>query len=267
MDDIRTSLMKRLEYLKRIKKEKEKALKKAPQGTLRINCRTNDNTVSVQYYLRNDSQNNNGTYIPAARKDLVRRLAQKDYDAKIVRTIEKEESAITKYLARDPAFHMEDLYRQLSPERQELVVPVIESDEAFIKNWREVSFSHREIPIDGYSFITDQGEQVRSKSEVIIANALARENVPYRYEYPVYLEGMGTVHPDFTILNVRQRREILWEHLGMMDDPEYAENAVRKLSVYENNEYYPGENLILTWETRTQPLDIRIVKTMIERYA
>ena len=85
---------------------------------------------------------------------------------------------------------------------------------------------------DSPELYTDRGERVRSKSEVIIANLMAKENIPYKYECPLYLNGFGTVHPDFTALNVRERKEYYWEHLGMMEDPEYSEKAVRKISAY-----------------------------------
>ena len=57
---------------------------------------------------------------------------------------------------------------------------------------------------------TERGEQVRSKSEKIIADSLYRNGIPYRYEHPVYLRGMGVVHPDFICLHVKKRKEILW---------------------------------------------------------
>ena len=52
----------------------------------------------------------------------------------------------------------------------------------------------------------------------------------------------------------------------MMDDAEYADRALRKLAGYEKNGIFPGENLILTYETRKTPLDQRIIKIMIEHY-
>ena len=60
---------------------------------------------------------------------------------------------------------------------------------------------------------------------------------------------------------------ILWEHLGLMDIPEYAEKAVRKITAYEENGCFPGESLILTMETKSQPLDVRLVKKLIRKYA
>ena len=55
---------------------------------------------------------------------------------------------------------------------------------------------------------------VRSESEVIIANILAKEEIPYVYEEPLYAPD-GTMHPpNFT---VKFRGEnYYWEHVGML---------------------------------------------------
>lgn len=68
---------------------------------------------------------------------------------------------------------------------------------------------------------------------MIIADLLNKEGIPYRYEYPIQLNGVGWIYPDFTVLNVRLRKEYYWEHLGMMDDYSYAEKALQKISSYE----------------------------------
>ncbi len=74
------------------------------------------------------------------------------------------------------------------------------------------------------------------------------------------------VYPDFMTLNIQARKEIWWEHLGMMDDPNYVENAIRKIVSYEQNGIFPGENLILTYETKKNPLNQKVIKMMIQRY-
>ena len=77
---------------------------------------------------------------------------------------------------------------------------------------------------------------MRSKSEVIISNALREYNIPYLYEKPVTLGKEVTVYPDFTILKLKERREIM------------------------------GINLITTFETKEVPLDVRVVRSKIEAY-
>ena len=77
---------------------------------------------------------------------------------------------------------------------------------------------------------------------------------------------MGNIYPDFTVLNVRTRKEMLWEHFGMMDEPEYAEKAVQKIMTYEQNNIFPGENLILTYETRKNPLNQKTIMRKLWQY-
>ena len=67
---------------------------------------------------------------------------------------------------------------------------------------------------------------------MIIADILDEFSVPFLYEKPLQLRG-GIVHPDFTLLNIRERREIYWEHFGIMDDTDYRNNAFQKLRNYE----------------------------------
>ena len=79
-------LEKREKELLQMKKEKEKALKAAPDGTLRL-CRHGD---KVQYYHRTDAKDTNGVYLKEKDVKLVSKLAQKDYDRKALKAIEKE---------------------------------------------------------------------------------------------------------------------------------------------------------------------------------
>ena len=114
-------------------------------------------------------------------------------------------------------------------------MPIMETDEQYIHNWEGVVYQGKGFDDTTPEIYTAKGEGVRSKSEVIIADILNQEGIPHRYEYPLQLKGWGRVYPDFTVLNVRERKEIYWEHLGMMDDPNYVENALQKLALYQQN--------------------------------
>ena len=50
------------------------------------------------------------------------------------------------------------------------------------------------------------------------------------------------------------------------DEPVYAQNAVRKIQAYEENDIYPGERLILTFETEKIVLDTRMIESLVYRY-
>ena len=114
--------------------------------------------------------------------------------------------------------------------------------------------------------LTERGERVRSKSEKIMADYFFRNEIVYKYEKPLYLKGLGTVYPDFTFLSPRTGEEIYWEHDGRMDDPVYAKNAVKKIEAYENNGIYPGERLILTFETECTILNTQTIEKLVHKY-
>ena len=262
MEEVKNLLKLREKQLLQMKKEKEKSLQTAPEGSLRV-CSHGGRT---QYYHRTDPKDFNGVYIREKDHKLAHKLAQKDYDKKVLGAVEKELRAIDKYFSCYPDRNAEQIYETLHKERKKFITPVLESEEEFVHNWESVIYQGKELYEGTPEYFTGRNERVRSKSEVIIADALAREGVPYRYEYPIQLKGIGQVYPDFTALNVRERKELHWEHLGMMDDPDYAEHAIQKITAYEQNGIFPGENLILTYETRNVPLNQKIVKLMIQKY-
>ena len=127
-------------------------------------------------------------------------------------------------------------------------------------------YTGKEFPEGTPVIRTERGERVRSKSEKILADYFSRHGIPYKYECPLYLKGTGLVHPDFTFLSRKSGQEIYWEHDGRMDDPEYARNAIRKIQAYEANGIYPGERLILTFETSKIVLDMKLIEKLVCRY-
>ena len=95
MEEIRNLLKEREKYLRGLKSEKEKELKAAPEGLLRV-CNSRNR---IQYYHRTNPKDFNGVYIKEKNIHLAQGLAQKDYDQKILRSIEKELECIKKFYA------------------------------------------------------------------------------------------------------------------------------------------------------------------------
>ena len=221
------------------------------------------------FYWRKSSSDRRGTYLPKSKSSFAALLAQKEYDQQVYSAVEKERKLIIRCLSilkQIDETHLEiinGIYRALNKHRKELVTPVIPTDEMFIQQWRSVSYEGKSFDDNQQVLLTERGERVRSKSEVIIANYLEKEGIPYRYEFPLNLKGFGTVHPDFTILDVKKRRVFYWEHLGMMDSAEYAENAIRKITAYIRNGIIPGDSLLLTYETKNCPLNSHDMKILL----
>lgn len=262
MKELKRKLEERRQNLLQIKKEKENSLLRAPAGTLHV-CSSGGRT---QYYHRTNRSDCSEVYIRDKDIQLAKRLAQKDYDKRVLNAIDKELKAIDKYIANVPFVDAEQVYETLHKGRQELIEPIYETDKQFIYNWENVNYQGKSFETDSPEYYTAKGERVRSKSEVIIADVLEREEIPYRYEWPITLNGIGRVHPDFTVLNRRTRKELYWEHFGMMDDSDYVENAVYKISKYEQNGLYVGDKLIFTYETRKMPINQKQIKGIIQQY-
>lgn len=260
MEEIKENLRNREKQLLKLKKDKEKALRNAPEGFLRVNVNGN----RIQYYQRTDPKDLNGVYIKEKDLRLAQKLAQKDYDKRVLRAAEQEIKAIQKYFSANPKRHVEEIYESLHEQRQNLVLPIKESDEEYIRNWESVEYEGKCFYEDVPELYTARGERVRSKSEVIIADLLNKEGIPYRYEYPLELSNFGVIYPDFTVMKIRERKILYWEHLGMMDEPFYAENAVQKIITYGQNGIIQGKNLILSYETKMKPLDQRQILLLVQ---
>jgi len=102
----------------------------------------------------------------------------------------------------------------------------------------------RPIEIEGRLFEeglihrTSRGEMVRSKSEIIIADHLARRGVEYAYERPLTIDGV-TKYPDFTVEDMESGITVYWEHCGMLHVPSYQRRWEEKLAWYKANGILP----------------------------
>ena len=262
MQKITETLISRKNLLLKWQKNLEHSLLKVPEGSLRV-CKHHNRT---QYYQRTSPKDFNGKYIPKENYLLVKQLAQKDYALKTLAVLNKEILAIDKFLTLYPKNNAEELYLSLHPERQKLITPIYESDDDYIKHWESYTYSGKDFDELSSPLYTQKGERVRSKSEIIIADLLHKHNIPYRYECPIYLSSFGKIYPDFMTLNIRSRKEIIWEHFGMMDDPIYLEGALKKIATYEQNGFFPGDNLILTYESKNNPINTKILLLIIEKF-
>lgn len=262
MEESNELLLDREKKLDKIRQKIISQINIFPEGSLNISFHHKN---KVQYYHKL-AIGAKGEYIKVEDKDLAIKLAQKDYNKKVLKSIDKELQAIKKYISTYPKITAEQVYEKLHKERQKLVEPIIASDKEYLKQWEEFKYEGKGFSDDMPELYTDKNERVRSKSEVIIADSLYKANIPYRYECPLEFKNGLVVYPDFTLLNKKTRENIYWEHLGMMDDSSYAENAIQKINTYMQNGIYVGKNLLLTFETKTNPINHRTIDIIISKY-
>lgn len=255
---------RRLNELQVIRQKLEKRLKKYPEGKIHIV----KSFSRIQYYLRTNPKDKSGVYLSKKEDKKIRIFLQKKYDENAIKHINLEIKNLENFLKKSNST-VEILRNKYSDYPQELkkqILPVDMSDEDYVKEWLSIPYVHKIIPEEIPVYLTDNGERVRSKSELNIANMLYKMEIPYKYECPLMLSSGIMIHPDFTLLDVKNRREIYWEHRGMMDDRTYLKQAVQRIKDYRKSGIYVGDNLLITEETSTIPLGTDEISGIIRHF-
>ena len=260
MQELYQMLLQEQNHLEKIVGKAKSGLETVPEGYLRI---SRDKNKSRYYQCVND---NKGNYISKTNTELPKLLAQKSYNEAVVKRGEARLRQIKKITKNYKDDEIEKIYTSLNKERQLLVTPVEPTWDQLLTKWYAEEYQAKEFREGTPLILTEKGERVRSKSEKILADYFYRKNILYKYEKPLYLKGYGTVYPDFTFLPKKTGEEIYWEHEGMMDKQDYARTAVRKIESYQMNHIYPGERLIMTFETEQNVLNSKLIEKLAEKY-
>lgn len=214
-------------------------------------------------------------YLPKAEKAQAEMLAQQTYDRQVLRLMEQEWNALKtaqKSYAQMTEFY-EDVYEKLGAHRQALVTPIIPTTQQKVAAWLAEPYPSMTKYAESATYLTEQGEYVRSKSELMIADRLYHAGIPYKYEcpleFPQELQAesgkISRFYPDFTIYLPEQEKELYWEHFGLMSDADYLAHTISKLSFYQRVGLLQSGQLILTFEAQSTNLDPKEITEIIER--
>lgn len=240
----------------------------APEGSLKHQNK-DGKTYFYQQYVDKNTQTWEQRYIKRKDIALAKNLAQKQYYTLLLPTLENNMKALNHLIKR---YHPEEehiIYDELCNERKRLISPLPNSIEEQIRKWHEEKYEKYNSYSENLKYETEQGDLVRSKSEVIIANILYlhQKDILYKYERPLEVvvgKNTKTIYPDFTILNIHTGRIVYWEHAGRMDDPNYVDDFVKKTNIYIANNLFPGKNVYFSYESPETLLDISIIKKLIK---
>jgi len=233
----------------------KKKLKKLPEGRIVVKHRNNNK----RFYLVD--KGNAAKYLNKSDAKLIEDLIQKDYLEEVLSTAEQEAVALRRALEHYPAVVAEEIYSTLSSERQAIAKPIVLSDEEYANKWLAKPYKRKSSNKD-YTFVTLKGDHVRSKSELVIADRLWANGIPYKYECPL-LVGNEIIHPDFSILRMSDRKIVYLEHCGKMDDPNYTEDMVKRVNLYSQEKIFQGDRLFFSFESSTTPLNTDVLDDMI----
>lgn len=128
--------------------------------------------------------------------------------------------------------------------------------------WSRAEYEQSDYKPEKKIHITSEGVRVRSKSELIIAELLYIQDIPFRYEEMLTIANRKFA-PDFTILR-EDGALVYWEHCGMPNNPAYMASHKDKLSKYEAAGIVPWKNLIITYDEPDGTLNIGIIESEIQ---
>ena len=72
-------------------------------------------------------------------------------------------------------------------------------------------------------------------------------------------------YPDFMFVLPNCRMIVIWEHFGMMDDPEYLRKAMYKFDAYSRAGWVLGKNFFFTYETEATPFTFFDARMKLEQ--
>lgn len=254
-----------LQQLSQLKVKVMQSFQNAPEGRMR--CEMAQGKYP-QYYVINEETKENypqGKYLHKEEKSLAKAYAQKEYDKMMLSAISKREKELKGILTFEESSSIGNIFENLPIAKRCLIENYLESDADFERSWLQSTRNFTNTyPIEK-GIMTERGEQVRSKSEKMIADKLYMKNVPYKYEAGLLLSDNRVIFPDFTLLNRRTREEYYLEHFGMMDNPEYCKSALEKIELYEREGIFLGERLLATFESSFKSINMKEFEKLIER--
>ena len=183
-----------------------------------------------------------------------------------LKNLQHEQCAIDFYLRHHDINASQKEAELLSaPAYNELLSPFFKPLSQELDEWANASYEKLDKHSETLKHKAVSGIYVRSKSEEMIDMVLYKHKIPFRYECALRF-GEISLYPDFTIRHPKTGEIYYWEHFGKMDDEKYARKTFYKLQLYNSHGLIPSINLITTYETAENPLDINTVDDIIAKY-
>lgn len=247
-------IRREISLTKSLKKRFLEELKRLPEGKLymkqergtyrpyqRINGREN-------YLNRHRSEMIIGL---ANKKEIERALKKLENNAKLLEKLEREYTDIPDLMPET----MDMVSTHGQPMQKTLQLLSKETLEKIAVRWLLDHNGNTDYLPERRIHRTSDGVYVRSKSELIIYEYLKSNGIPFVYEKPVMLQSQER-YPDFTLVRKSDGKVLLWEHLGMMNDPGYFLTNIKKIYEYMENGYLPFKDMIISYDYEDGSIDL-----------
>lgn len=257
-------VLSEIERLERSIQQKTRRISRSPIGVLQ--CHKDGNNFNW-YVVTKEEGKKKRRYLPKSKRRLAEALAYKGLLEHELIDEQQELAALNMFMRNCSSFERGTRYVNRSDGYRNLIV----KDNNWpidIQEWlnnRAAVPEEMSVFDDGLKYRCRNGLLVRSKSEQLIVAALEYHKIPYKYEEPLKVNGYSEV-PDFTILNPKTGKEIIWEHFGMMSDPVYFTKNRKKIIRYLDAGYIPFKDILMTFEEDGRAIDSYWIEKIIESF-
>ena len=238
-----------------------KYLKSSPSGYLRVSVQGEQ----FRFYRKKDKSDKQGVY--CGDRNLISRLAKKEYAERVLKAAQKELKAIVRFIAIEKKQPVVKAFTGMHPGKQILVKPLEDTMESRIRQFNETAFPSFGFKPGSHAVVVDDNHLVRSAAEYRIETSLRKAGIPFKYESLFMADDGSDMRPDFMIMNPRTGQVFYWEHFGMLDRQDYRDRMMNNLGSYELSGIFPGNGLITTFDDGKHPLQQehidRIIRTLL----
>ena len=264
-----TLLHMRKELLARIAANR-RSLKKMPEGSL---GRRKKPDGGYYYYWDHYHDGKRVRQSAAGDEPMIYALARKSFLEKAIKADMKRTEALDRALKRMPEDDEEYDLDKISAFSSLPKKGFLFADDP--RDWLRIVQSEDQGEYSKNNIHpTNSGVMTKSKDEARIGNLFEAKGIAYRYEKAYgmnfYHKGKGCrvnkiFHPDFTIYP-EHAGHILWEHCGVMDDPEYFKRLMARIQIYYENGYTLWDNLILSFDNSNGSFNEERIRLQIKLY-
>lgn len=258
-------LLEEEKRLEKLSESLEEKLKQAPDGKLNVYKRGN----KWRWYIRL-GQNSQAVRLCAAKvdKQVLKKLAEKEADRRKLVDVKQQLEAISRYKSayykkhQDGKFLLQSRFEALrtySPGMWELLF------DSELVQWEKADYAQLQRYQDQKKTVSNRGLVTRSKSESIIATVLEDMEIPFHYEEQLMV-GNTVLYPDFTLRHPQTAKTVYWEHFGLIEEPAYKADTLKKFGRYIEAGIFPGIQLICTFETRAEPMTFKKAKAYADYF-
>lgn len=271
----------KVEELRNLRKEVQAKLRSLPDGNLDIirngrysqweyrTCsdkevkRIKRNKWRIKFLRESDDSIFCSAYLSKSQRCFASKVLEHEFLVNLLNGIDVYIDAVQDCISKlQPYFSKEQKILE-HPEKLRLLDADSAEMRAELKAWEEAEYETNPYHLEQLVNPTLKGHMVRSKSEMMLADAFYENGIPYRYEEKNVINGF--VHyTDFALRHPITGKHFKLEHNGMMDIPEYAQKTGYRLVDYSCEGYILGRNFFMTMETRAHPLTKAEVQAVVD---